>query len=140
MYIILCFGAHKSYVCCWLARLTRLGPLKLYWLSAVYFINLIRRISSYMCQILFIWKGPTSFGKHKLVDIYTVRITQKRTSSDMELRNYPKPYHLFFFLSKNLWKMIPFDVKANKKNKNNRIGVCILQIFIRITFKTWNKM
>ena len=41
---------------------------------------------------------------------------------------------------KYLWKLIPADVKANKKTRNKRSGGCILQIFIRCTFKDWNIM
>ena len=32
--------------------------------------------------------------------------------------------------------MISADVKANKNNKNKRSSDCILEIFIRSTFKT----
>ena len=40
--------------------------------------------------------------------------------------------------SKNLWKIISADVRANVKQQNKGTGACILQIFIRSTLKTWN--
>ena len=42
--------------------------------------------------------------------------------------------------SKILWKMISSDVKAIKTTRNKRSSGCILQIFIRSTFRTWNTM
>ena len=36
--------------------------------------------------------------------------------------------------------MIPADVKAYKTKRNKRSGGCMLQFFIRSTFKTGNKM
>ena len=47
---------------------------------------------------------------------------------------------IFEWSSKNLWKMTPVDVKANKTKRNKRSGGFILQFFIRSTFKTWDTM
>ena len=68
----------SSYVYCRLARLT--GAFKITLTQYCVLSDLIRRMSNYMCQILFICKGPTSFRKYKPVNmrIYvTVKITQK---------------------------------------------------------------
>ena len=40
------------------------------------------------------------------------------------------------YSAKNLWKMI----SADETSRSKRYSGCILQIFIRSTFKTWNTM
>ena len=39
--------------------------------------------------------------------------------------------------SKNLWKMISADLKANKTTRNKRSGDCILQIILGVYFSFW---
>ena len=53
--------------------------------------GIIRRISNYICWIFFICKGSASFieGINQ-----SGSPSKKRTSDDMELRNYPKLKHL----------------------------------------------
>ena len=65
----------SAYIHCRLARLT--GAFKITLSQYCLLSDLIRRISNYMCQILFICKGPTSFRKYKPVNIKLVKITQK---------------------------------------------------------------
>ena len=63
-------------VYCRLARLT--GAFKILLTQCCVLSDLIKRISNYMCQIL-------SFAKDQ------DHAKRKKTSADMELKNYPKP-------------------------------------------------
>ena len=75
-----------------LAHLT--GTFKIIAIDFFYciFSEIIRRISNYMCWVLFICKRSTSFigSKEQTGQDHPTKIT----SADMELRNYPKPKYL----------------------------------------------
>ena len=75
--------AHKS-LCVYILQI---GPLNSGLIILSYccvLSDLIRRISNYMCYILFICKGATNFRKYKLVSIQS---DPKKTCADMKLSN-----------------------------------------------------
>ena len=78
----------SSYVCCRLAHLT--GAFKIILIQYCLLLDLIRSISNYMWQILFICKGQQTFESINQSAVYS-QDHPKRISADMELRNYPKP-------------------------------------------------
>ena len=83
-----------------------------------------------MCQILFICKGP-SFRKYKPVNIRIYIHSQnhpKRTSADMELRNYPKTLTFIFITTKQ--KQLFSQLQSMKK----QLWHAVIQFFINISF------
>ena len=72
-----------------------MGPLKLYWFSAEYYRILLEGYQT----ICFLCKRPTSFIES--INQWALYSSHgqdhpKRTSADMELRNYPK-YNIYLY-------------------------------------------
>ena len=92
VYIILRFDfTNHMLVCivyCRLARLT--GAFKIILSQCCVLLDLIRRISNYMCQILSFAKDQQTFESTQ--SVYSQdHPKRKKITADMELRNYPKP-------------------------------------------------
>ena len=80
---------HHMYIADWL----ELGPLKLYWFSAVYYRVSLEGYQTICIRSFSFAKGQQAFKSTNQSAVYSSQDHPKRTSADMELRNYPKPKH-----------------------------------------------
>ena len=87
MYIILRLPTnHHMYNSDWLVQL---GPLELYWFSAGYYRISLERYQTICVGSFTFAKGQQAFERTNQSAVYS-QDHPKRTSADMELRNYPK--------------------------------------------------
>ena len=82
---------HHMYIADWL----ELGPLKLYWFSAVYYRVSLEGYQTICIRSFSFAKGQQASGSINQSAVYSSQDHPKRTYVYMELRNYPKPWHLF---------------------------------------------
>ena len=83
---------HHMYTTDWLVPM---GPWKLYWFSAVHYRVSLEGYQTICIRSFSFAKGQQASGSINQSAVYSSQDHPKRTYVYMELRNYPKPWHLF---------------------------------------------